>query len=175
VKKLSKKLSRTLTISGVAAAFALSSAGIANATAFRWQGYQRDSSWNCGGPGSTHLVNGLYVLPCTKHIGASWQVVLIITGGGAETAIIDKQYNEWDGGGQNVGERCDGGTNLGSTYIDGLDLLDIVGPGETYACFSRTQTNPNTWVWGYFDITVAKPDGSVGEATYVSPATLTGS
>lgn len=162
--KLRSKVTRTLTVAAVCATLAVTSTGIANAASFTWQGYTRDSTWNCGPAGSTKDVGGLYVLPCTKTIGASWQVILIVTGGGASRILSDDELQMWNG--NYDGLDCSGNVEAGQEFA----------PGQSLACFSPTLTNANTAVQGRFELTVYDDAANfIASADIVSPKVTTGS
>jgi hypothetical protein len=141
----------------------------ANAAAFTWQGYTRDSSWNCGPAGSTRDINGLYLLPCIKMSGDDWQAILIATAGSSGRYISDEQYELVFAGGTtqyiNPGW-CTGGTNyMGDGYI---------AAGQSLACFSPTVYSPNALVEGEFVVTVAVgPDTSGQPTPLYSPSAWT--
>ena len=175
MKNHTRKLLKYLAVPGAVAALVLSSAGVANAASYTWQGYTRDSSWNCGPSGSSVPINGLYALACTKHIGASWQAILIVTNGGANTWIDDDQYEASNRNPTGSGNYCMGGTSAGGGYNSNFEWFDEFLPGQSYACFSPTVTDANDWVWGVFDIDVTNSSGGEVFKQIVSPAVLTGS
>ncbi|HET9169722.1 MAG TPA: hypothetical protein VFN97_09805 [Actinospica sp.] len=170
-----RKLFKYLAVPGAAATLVLSCTGMAHADAWTWQGYTRDSTWNCGPAGSTVDVNGLYLLPCTKHIGSSWQAILIVTGGDAAHYILDVQTESSNRNASWYSDACAGGTSGGDMWVDSGGYYDLVYAHESYACFAPTVTDPNDWVWGVFKVKVmAGANGTPVADTIVSPAVLTG-
>ncbi|MGK4579146.1 hypothetical protein [Kitasatospora sp. HPMI-4] len=135
------KMIRAVAVGVLGTALALSTAGSAYATPLTWQGFTRDSSWDCGQAGSTVNINGLYVLPCMKVSGSSWQSILIVTGGGSTTAVQahvtpELNWNQWGYGDCN---------NAGQYNI---------APGQSLACFDSTRTNSGSEVSAYWSVTV---------------------
>jgi hypothetical protein len=162
--KLRSSALKKMTVLAACSGLTLWTAGPANAAAYTWQSYSRDSSWNCGPPGSTISFDGLYLLPCTKAVGSSWQIILIVTAGGSTRYIADEQVEYW-GNGTYVKGDCYGNDLRGEKFTPGMSL----------ACFSPTLTNANTWVWGQFNVTVSDNVTNTASNSYDSPLVLTGS
>jgi hypothetical protein len=125
-------------------ALTLGLAGSAGAAPWTWQAYTKDSTWHCG---STQYVGGLYLQPCVKISGASWQPIMVATATSQGRYIIDEQEGLLYANGNPTPEvvnddYCDGNTqNLGVGYIP---------PWTSLACFSPTTTERDSLVEGVF-------------------------
>ena len=140
----------------------------ADAAAFTWQGYSRDSSWNCGPSGSTKYVNGVYLLACVKTAGADWQAILIATTTSKGSYISDRQ-DEWVFSG---GHSYDVSTGwCGPIVYAGHAYIPA---NTTVACFSPTMYNPSSLVEGEFNVNVTTDfSGSGQSADWYSPGAWT--
>lgn len=130
---MKRNIIKTLAVGTLGVSLTMATAGLAHADPLTWQGYTRDSSWNCGQPGSTVSWHGLYLLPCMKTSGSSWQSVLIVTGGGSATSVqahVTSQlnWNDWSYGDCN-----------NSNFYP-------IAPRQSLACFDSTRTNAGSEV-----------------------------
>jgi hypothetical protein len=156
-------------ILGATCALVFGVSSTANAAAFTWQGYTRDSSWNCGPAGSTKYVNGMYLLACVKTAGADWQAILIASSTSQGRYIRDLQI-EWEISGNS--------TELNPGYCAPPPNQAVYFyPNSSWACFSPTVYAPSQLVEGEFKVDVSTDPYFNGQQSVdiYSPAVWTSS